>query len=131
MATWDAVKTYLVGNYKLEMIGGGSLVKLLFEFGDGRSQVVFIQHHTDQNKKPTWLDFLSPIGKVAEIDLAAALRATEEYASGGISQIGDLAMLRISVPMENLDRNEIEQPLEFVCVVGDEIEKALTGQDVF
>lgn len=131
MASWDAVTSYLISNYKVELLDHGSLIKLSFSLKDKRFQTVFIQHHSDRDGNPNWLDFLSPIGELGEVNLTAAIKATDQYVAGGISLANDLVMLRVSVPMKNLDQNEIEQPLHLVCGMADDLEQSLTGKDVY
>lgn len=130
MATWETVKSYLASKYQVQLLDGDKL-KLVFNLDQGRSQVVIVTWAGRTASLASWVDFHSPLGDLSDVDLAAAVTATEGYVGGGISTMAGLATLRVSVPLENLDRNEIEDPLELVCLAGDALEQKLTGQDTY
>jgi hypothetical protein len=130
MATFEAACTYLRNNYAVQELENGAL-KLVFDLDDGRSQVVIVSWGGESRENATWCDFHSPIGDFDEINLRAAVEATAKWVSGGISTWGGVPTLRVSVPLENLDKNEIEDPLRLVCIAGDAMERQLTGRDAF
>lgn len=130
MATWEAVKSYLVSNYNVEPLDGGRL-KLVFNLPDLRSQVVIVGWSGPSEQEASWVDFHSPIGDLDEVDVRRAVEISFEYVGGGISTIAGLATVRLSVPLQNLDRNEIDEPMQVVAVSADALERQLTGQDVY
>ena len=130
MATFESVRNYLQNNYRTEDLQSGAL-KLIFDLDEGRSQVVIVGWGGESPEDATWCDFHSPIGDFADVNLRAAVEATPRWVAGGISSWGGVATLRVSVPLENLDRNEIEDPLRVVCLAGDQMERQLTGKDTF
>lgn len=129
VANWPTINQYLTSNYKTSAYGDGP--KLFFDLGDGRSLMILGQWAGQSAETAKWGDFQSPIGRIAEIDMARAIRMTEQYVLGGISIQGELATLRTSVPLENLDQNESEEPLDLLLSVADQLESELTGADVF
>ncbi len=132
MATWTTVKEYLVSNYNVTEIDAYTF-KLVFTLPNGRSHVVIAEGARQGDEvEPSWLDFQAPIGDIGEIQLFPAIRLASQGMVGGISLMGDsLVTLRGSVPLQNLDRNEIEQPMHLLCLQADRIEKALTGKDEY
>ncbi len=130
MANWDTVKSFLVSNYKCEPFGDSGL-KLVFNIRDGRSQVVLVDWAGKSEESARWVSFASPIGSVDEVNLKAAATMAASYVLGGITVESGIAFVRTSVPLENLDRNEIVQPMEVLVDVADTIELQLTGGDVF
>ena len=49
----------------------------------------------------------------------------------GLALVGNLVTFRHSLPLENLNINEIESPLALVTTTADQLERALTGGDRF
>ncbi|MGN0064926.1 MAG: hypothetical protein ACI379_11855 [Nocardioides sp.] len=131
MATWQSVRSYLTSHYRCDLVADGAVVKLVFDLAELRSQLVFVTWSGPDEASARWVDFHSPVGAQGAVDLSRAVSHSAEYAAGGISTFGDLVTLRVSVPIENLDRNEIEEPLNLVCVAADAIEQAVTGQDTY
>lgn len=130
MANWQSAKQYLLSNYKCSEVGTDAL-KLVFDLDDGRSQVVIVEPAGADAQSAAWLDFHSPIGDVSRIDLPKALARTNDFVLGGLSLRGDIVTLRATVPLENLDRNEIEEPLRMVTRVADKLEREFVGGDEY
>lgn len=130
MATWASVKQYLVSNYTCHEFGDDGL-KLIFDLDGGRDQVIIVQWAGSDSGKAAWVDFHSPIGEFGQVDLAEAVRRTGSFVVGGLSSLGDIVTIRASMPLANLDRNEIDDPLNLLVLIADRIEKELTGKDAF
>jgi hypothetical protein len=130
MASWNSVKAYLEQKYRVDQLDDQTL-KLVFSLTGGRSQVILVAAAGPEGTEPTWLDFHSPIGGTLEVDLRAAVRSTIDFVCGGISMLGDTVTLRTTVPLENLDANEIEDPLHTLLGIADTLERRLTGADRF
>jgi len=128
MATWATVKDYLLANYKCSPYREDGL-KLTFDVGGGRSQVIIVQWAGKSVEQAAWVDFHSPIGRLTRVDLRKGVMRTTDFVVGGISSLGDIATLRSSMPLENLDRNEIESPLHTLLGIADQLESELTGAD--
>lgn len=130
MATWPAVKQYLLSNYRCQSFMEDGL-KITFSLDEGRSQVVTVEPAGVDRLNPEWMDINSPIGDLDKVDLKRALRRVPDFVVGGLSARGDLVTLRASLPLENLDRNEIEEPLRKILLIADHLEKELTQADVY
>jgi len=106
-------------------------IKLVFETNSLRSQVVMIWYLTLNDGKEDWVQIESPFGELGSVDLTAALQAISTTVCGGLALVGNLVTFRHSLPLENLNINELESPLALVTTTADQLERALTGGDRF
>jgi hypothetical protein len=127
MATWDELHSYIRVTYKVAE-DTGTFMKLLFNVGGGRSQVVFVGRN-DTGGGDSYATISSPFGTVGKLDLAAVLSELGEYVVGGAAVYGDLVVLRHSIPLDNLDPNEFEGPLHLVLNTADILEEKFVGGD--
>ncbi len=135
MATWQELRRYIESNYKISDDNGNTLI-LRFAFdGVSRSQGVFVQYYTLTEGREAWAVLESPIGKLEDLSLSQAVREVGGKVCGGIammeSEDATWVTLRHAIPLENLDVNEFERPLQLVVVSADQLENRLTGQDSF
>ena len=130
MANWWQVKSYLHRNYKI-VKDEGSFVVMIFDLGNGRSQMVMLSVHTLRNGSEEWMEILSGVGKVQEVNLIRALALIERMMVGGLTQEGDMLMVKHTLPLENVDENEIDRPLLLVVQTADDLEQDLVGGDAF
>lgn len=128
MSTWADVKAHVHNTYKVEDVNDG-LMKLVFSFDDGRSQLAFIEHSF--NEAAEWIKVHSPIGPVDSVNLKSAAKIASDKIVGGIIILGDRVYLTNAMPLENLDTNELEEPLHRVVATADEMERNLVGGDEF
>lgn len=130
MASWSELVSYVRSNYKVadEAPNG---IKMIFNTGGLRSQVVFLWRQVLMNGSEEWVQIESPFGGVGSMDLRRALEAVGGKVCGGAAVDGDLVLLRHSVPLANLDINEFERPLALVTTTADELEKTLVGGDAY
>lgn len=129
MATWDELRAYIGLSYKVAE-DGGELLKLLFTLDDGRSQLVLVARN-DTGGGIAFATIASPFATVGQIDPLPVLTELSEYVVGGAVIYGDLWMVRHSVPLQNLDTNEFEAPLQLVLNTADALEKKYVGIDKF
>lgn len=130
MATWNTVKEYLISNYKCDPFLGDGL-KLTFDLGGGRSQLIFVHWAGPNAHDAAWVDFQTPIGRLGSFSLEKALARTSDFVVGGLSLQEDIVTLRSCVPLENLDRNEIDDPMRLLLNIADQLEAELTERDEF
>ncbi len=130
MASWNELREYVEGKYKIADRADGML-KLLFGVEGDRSQIVLVARISNNNTGEEWVGISSPIGSVDSVDLAEAARLAFNVLCGGIVIIGDMVYLHHAAPLVNLDTNEFERPLSILVGQADKIEKALTGNDNF
>ncbi|HEY3547543.1 MAG TPA: hypothetical protein VGK17_15835 [Propionicimonas sp.] len=127
MTTWSDVTRFVHSHYKAENLNDG-LMKLLFNTAGLRSQIVFIEHATN-DAGAEWVKVNSPIGTSAEVDVRRAAAKVSTMLVGGLSVSGDYVYVTNAMPLENLDANEITEPLERVMSIADSLEAQLLGKD--
>jgi hypothetical protein len=103
------------------------MIGILFPVGD-RKQQVFIRHIKNA-KIGEWAVVTSPIGKVSAAKLKEITQEAFELVCGGIVMLEDVVMISHSVPLENLDINELSVPLIAITLAGDLLEEKYTGKD--
>jgi hypothetical protein len=130
MTTWNDLVQYVRNNYRVAE-ENGNMIKLVFETGSLRSQVVLIWHLTLDHGAEEWVQIESPFGEFGQVDLAAALQQIGNTVCGGMAMAGNLVTFRHSLPLENLNINEFESPLQLVTTTADNLEQAFTGGDRF
>ena len=130
MATWSDVETYVKGHYKVADERPGML-KLIFEVGDLRSQVVLLWHVTLRNGEEEWLQIESPFAELGKVDLEKVLNAVGETVCGGAAVAGNHLTFRHSVPLASVDISEFERPLHLVVGTADDLEKMFSGGDAY
>ncbi|WP_433532888.1 hypothetical protein ACQPYA_13305 [Micromonospora sp. CA-263727] len=130
MATWANLATYVRSNYKISD-ERHDMIKLVFETGNLRSQVVLLWHVTLADGAEEWVQIESSFGELNSVNLVQALREVGDTVCGGMSVLGDLVTFRHSVPLLNLNINEFERPLALVTSTADRLEQLLTGADRF
>lgn len=130
MANWRQVKSYLNNNYRIKQ-DEGDFVVMVFDTGNSRSQVVFLSVERLRDGTEEWLTILSSVGKVSEINLVQALTLIENMVVGGLTQLGDMLMVKHTLPLLNVDDNEIDRPLALVTKTADDLEHRLVGGDAY
>jgi|SRR6266567_7447679 len=130
MATWPTLMEYVRSHYKIADEKPDSL-KLIFDVGDLRSQVVFLWRMSLMDGAEEWVQIESPFGRLGTVDLRGAIDSMGKTVCGGIAAMGELATVRHSVPLVNLDINEFERPLALVTGTADRLERKFQGGDQF
>ncbi|MER7441267.1 hypothetical protein [Micromonospora avicenniae] len=128
MATWADLTSYIRANYKIAE-ERPNLIKLVFETGNLRSQVVLLWHLTLDDGDEEWVQIESSFGELGSVNLALALEKVGNTVCGGMAVVGDLLTFRHAVPLLNLNINEFERPLALVTSTADNLERVLTGAD--
>jgi uncharacterized protein YjfI (DUF2170 family) len=127
MATWQQVSTILTNGkvHPGEMVND-SLLKVQIPTKDGRSQVVMVLHAGDN------IVFSSAVCKIDDVNLVALFK--EDILNKvvyGLSSVGDYLVMRHVSPLENLDLNELAQPIVQLAFFGDVLEEIITGKDYY
>ena len=127
MATWQQVSTILTSGkvHPGEMVND-SLLKTLIPTKDCRIQMVMVLHSGDN------IIFSSAVCKIEEVNLVALFK--EDILNKvmyGLSSVGDYLVMRHVTPLENLDLNELAQPLVQLAYFGDVLEEIITGKDYY
>jgi hypothetical protein len=127
MATWEQVKDLIKGNFQ-SIDDEGDLYKSVFDLGNGRTQMVFVQKFETKNKS-IWIQIASPVGVIRQDKINKALELINEKACGGLVKIGDKHYVRHCLPIEDLSQEEFAVPLILITSIADELEKVLIGGD--
>jgi hypothetical protein len=130
MASWNDLVAHISQTYRHEILPSGN-VKMLFSIDESRSQVVLVSEKRLMGGDESWAEISSAIGDLDSVNLRAALPEAGEMVCGGLGADGGLLMFRHAVPLENLDVNEFERPLQLVVLSADHLEKHLVGGDAF
>jgi hypothetical protein len=130
MATWKDLAGYVRANYKVSDESPTSM-KLVFDTGNLRSQLVMLWYMTLGEGGEEWLQIESPFAEVGRVDLRNALEEVGRIVCGGLALIGDVVTIRHAVPLANLNINEFERPLALVTNTADRLEAKLAGGDQF
>ena len=128
MATFEALRRYIKDNYVVDKDQPG-LIKLVFNVGDRRSQMVFVSRMSLGEQE--WAEISTPVCTHTQIDPRDALVRNGKMVVGGLAIEGDHVMFRHSLPLADLDIDECEVPLHLVANYGDKLERELTGTDTF
>ena len=118
MATWNDLAGYLRTNYRI-VDDQQTMLKLLFDVGGGRSQIVFVTHSTMKASNGDWAAIESVVAQASSVDVSAVLKEASEYAVGGVVQYGDTLALRHTVPLATLDIDEFSEPFSLVMRAAD------------
>jgi hypothetical protein len=130
MTTWNSVVEYVRSNYKISDEGPDK-IKMVFEVGDLRTQVVFLWRQALRDGTEEWLQIESPVGPADGIDLRAVLEDVGSAVCGGLALMEGHLFVRSAMPLENLDINELERPLVLVTTTADRLEHKFVGGDAF
>ncbi len=130
MAGWTDLVEHVKGSYTVASETPRSL-RLLFNVGDGRSQVVVVSHHRLRGGTEDWVQLESPIGEVVDEQLRPLVEAAGTKVCGGLGCSGDVVTFQHAFPLKNFDVNEFERPLILITTTADELEKEFVGGDAW
>jgi hypothetical protein len=127
MANWNALRSYVKSNYNIADDNLDSL-RLIFDTGSGRSQVVFVSKIGDTG----WAQVSTAVCEESQINPRDALIRNSQMTVGGLALVdGGPVIFRHAFPLADLDPAEFEIPLGIAVNFGDELERELTGADRF
>jgi len=129
MASWNDLSAYVHRTYKIAD-ENDNMIKLVFETGNLRSQVVVLWHLTLADGEE-WVQIESPFAELGSVNLGQALQHVGQTVCGGMALLGNMVTFRHSLPLDNLNINEFESPLILVTKTADDLENALVGGDKF
>jgi hypothetical protein len=130
MATWKDLVAYIRSEYEV-LRDEPDQIRILFEFEDERTQVIVLSHEV-MDQKYDWVQIASPCGLAAELDLVRVLTEIgERTVACGAAIMGEYLVIRHSLPLENLDINEFEDPLNLLAGTADLLEEMFVGGDEF
>jgi hypothetical protein len=127
MPSWGEIKEYARSKYTLQDDDEDAF-SLVFDEGEGRSQMISVHHFTAFEKD--WIEFRSYVCKEADLNLRVALRKNADFAVGALAldDEGDY-YLTYAAPLDTMDPDEFELPLNVIASTADEIEKEHAASD--
>lgn len=135
MSTWADLAGYVRDEYEVLSEGEGE-IRILFGFehfdeDDERTQVVILVREV-LDEKHEWVQIATPIGKAADVDLAALLTEIgHSTIACGAAIMGEHVVLRHSLPLSTLDLHEFTEPLQLLAGTGDQLEEMFFGGDQY
>ena len=127
MAEWDDLVAFVRMRYEIMRQADGELWFRLPTQAD-RTQLVVVRRVTGEDDHP-WAEITSPVGRVAELDLARMLELAGESVAGGAVAADGVALFRHSIPLGDTALDGFDRPFRLVVDVADRLEHALTGRD--
>ena len=129
MTTWNELVGFLATNYTCTI--NGNSVSLPYSFDDGRTQTVCVNQAGNETHGE-WVHITSAVADVSHVGkLEAICRITASKLCGGVIIDGTFIVIRDTMPLENLDANEINSSMDLVVGIAEELEKMFIGTDNF
>ncbi len=101
-------------------------MKTLIPTSDRRTQLVW-----NENVKGDAV-FSSVVCKIDDVNLVALFKSDVlKTISYGLRSVGEHLVMRHAAPLENLNVNDLAQPIVQLAIFGDILEAAITGQDAY
>jgi hypothetical protein len=129
MATWADLVQFIRTEYEV-VARTEDEIRIEFTWEDeDRSQVMIISREV-LDRRYEWVQILTPMGLVKDVDLPRLMESIGESSMiGGAAIMGDHVILRHSLPLENLDINEFVDPLTLIAGTADNLESEFWGGD--
>jgi len=127
MASWDQVKNFIRGNYKVQD-DDGDFFRMIFDLGNNRTQMVFVQKVITK-KDGIWIQLSSPVGIIKQEKINKVLEALNDKVCGGLVKIGDKHFIRHCIPIDHMSLDEFAVPLNFITSSADDLEEKFVGGD--
>lgn len=124
-ASWEDVVAYLKGKYKLEVVG--DKVRFGFRFKDDRTQVVVVGHEDKEDRM--YVVITSRVGFIAPARLPKVLEKMAAMIYGSLIKMGEEYFLKVSLDMNHMPLEEMDQIIGFVTSLADNLEKEFVGGD--
>ncbi|MEU4746726.1 hypothetical protein AB0G02_40590 [Actinosynnema sp. NPDC023658] len=130
MTSWIDVINYVRTRYEV-LEENDTWLRFRLDTGEGRTQQVSV-HHVPESDGVAWVEISSPVGRPDAIDLRRLLELAGTTAVGAAAVVDDVALLKHTVPLEDLSvREEFERPLLLLVSAADAFEHELTQTDRF
>jgi hypothetical protein len=130
VATWGQLTNYIRDTYQSATEDPNHLV-LHFATGEDRSQLVHLFHQQLMDGQEHWVQIESIVCEATTEQIERSARVAGDAVCGAVAVVQNSVIFRHSVPLENLDVNEFERPLELVTTTADYIESLVTGADEY
>jgi hypothetical protein len=128
VAEWDDLVAFVRVRYEImRQQADGELWFRLPTKAD-RTQIVAVRPVTGEDDH-LWAQITSPVGRVADLDLARMLELASESVAGGAVAVEGLVLFRHSIPLGDTALDGFDRSFRLVVDVADRLEHELTGGD--
>jgi hypothetical protein len=127
VAEWDDLVAFVRVRYEIMRQSEDELWFRLPTTAD-RTQLVVVRRVTGEDDHP-WAEITSPVGRVADLDLARMLELAGESVAGGAVAVDGVVLFRHSIPFGDTALDGFDRPFHLVVDIADRLEHALTGRD--
>lgn len=127
MADWDDLVAFVRVRYEIMRQADDELWFRLPTKAD-RTQLVAVRLVTGEDDHP-WAQITSPVGRVADLDLARMLGLAGESVAGGAVVVEGVVLFRHSIPFGDTALDGFDRPFRLVVEAADRLEHELTGGD--
>ena len=130
MTTWSEVISYVRVRHEV-LEETDEWLRFRIDTGADRTQQVTL-HHLPDLDGVAWVEISSPVGRADEIDLRRLLEQAGSWCIGGAAVVDGVALLKHTVPLEDLSvQEEFARPLALLVSGADALEHDLTQADQF
>lgn len=127
MATWAEVQGYVHSNYQVSREPNDEMLGLLFDTGEGRSQMVYVHHVFGHGHE--WVRVVSLVGELTDVELNFAMAISASFVGASLQMTGDsLAVVNYQL-LATIDAPEIDLSLTIVAMGADALEEATRQSD--
>lgn len=130
VTTWTDVINYVRTRYEV-LEENESWLRFRLDTEGTRTQQVAVHHVPDADGR-AWLEISSAVGRADAVDQRRLLELAGTALIGGAAVSGGVALLKHTVPLEDLSvLEEFERPLKLLVASADAFEHELTNADDF
>lgn len=128
MATWSDIQAFARSRYEVDEEEGS--LALTATFTSGRTQKLTIRPYEALGAR--LIEFRAAVCRLKDLPPEEALRRNLSLPLGALALVDDIYVLVHRLPIENLDANEFELPLNALIRFADEMESTYSqGADEF
>jgi hypothetical protein len=131
MATWNDLVEYVRSRYRVVRESTDEIrIEVGFE-EDERTQIVILARAVLDGRED-WVQVLSFCGRADRVDLQGLLAelGNTSVVAGAVI-LGDHVALRHSLPLSNVDANELVDPVELIAGAADQMEEMFSQGDEY
>ncbi len=128
MAEWDDLVAFVRVRYEIMRQQADGEMWFRLPTKADRTQIVAVRPVTGEDEHP-WAQITSPIGRVADLDLARMLELAGASVAGGAVAVNGLVLFRHSIPLGDTALDGFDRSFRLVVDVADRLEHELTDAD--
>jgi hypothetical protein len=128
VAEWDDLVAFVRVRYEIMRQQADGEMWFRLPTKADRTQIVAVRPVTGEDEHP-WAQITSPIGRVADLDLARMLELAGASVAGGAVAVNGLVLFRHSIPLGDTALDGFDRSFRLVVDVADRLEHELTDAD--